>query len=135
MFQWHNMCLLFYFHIFRPCNSCHTVRCPQTGYVLVGTLGIGHLPDGRIKQWLANCVFLSMFRIMGRVFSNVVSYHNLHNRPKSDGICVANHTSPIDCIVLAQDGCYSFVSQVYGTQQDIGCEVGELGVSFSHESL
>ncbi|KAA0202377.1 hypothetical protein HAZT_HAZT010899 [Hyalella azteca] len=81
-----------------------------TIYLVLGCAVIGQMPDGRIKRWLANCMFLSMFRIMARGFSNVVYYHNTHNRPRSDGICVANHTSPIDCIVLAQDGCFSFVS-------------------------
>lgn len=32
------------------------------------------------------------------------------NKPKNGGICVANHTSPIDVIILASDGCYAMVS-------------------------
>ncbi|XP_018421491.1 PREDICTED: glycerol-3-phosphate acyltransferase 3 isoform X2 [Nanorana parkeri] len=36
------------------------------------------------------------------------------NRPKKGGICVANHTSPIDIIILANDGCYAMVGQVHG---------------------
>lgn len=31
------------------------------------------------------------------------------NKPKNGGICVANHTSPIDVIILASDGCYAMV--------------------------
>lgn len=31
------------------------------------------------------------------------------NKPKNGGICVANHTTPIDVIILANDGCYSMV--------------------------
>lgn len=31
------------------------------------------------------------------------------NKPKNGGICVANHTTPIDVIILANDGCYSLV--------------------------
>ncbi|ROL47516.1 Glycerol-3-phosphate acyltransferase 4 [Anabarilius grahami] len=36
------------------------------------------------------------------------------NRPKKGGICVANHTSPIDIVILANDGCYAMVGQVHG---------------------
>lgn len=32
------------------------------------------------------------------------------NKPKNGGICVANHTSPIDVLILASDGCYAMVS-------------------------
>ena len=31
------------------------------------------------------------------------------NRPRNGGICVANHTSPIDVIILARDGYYAMV--------------------------
>uniref|UniRef100_A0A672RKB3 Phospholipid/glycerol acyltransferase domain-containing protein n=1 Tax=Sinocyclocheilus grahami TaxID=75366 RepID=A0A672RKB3_SINGR len=49
----------------------------------------------------------------------IVSYmshgmHNRENRPKKGGICVANHTSPIDIVILANDGCYAMVGQVHG---------------------
>lgn len=37
--------------------------------------------------------------------------HNRENRPKKGGICVANHTSPIDIVILANDGCYAMVSR------------------------
>ncbi|XP_018109969.1 glycerol-3-phosphate acyltransferase 4 S homeolog isoform X2 [Xenopus laevis] len=36
------------------------------------------------------------------------------NRPRNGGICVANHTSPIDVIILASDGYYAMVGQVHG---------------------
>lgn len=35
------------------------------------------------------------------------------NKPKNGGICVANHTSPIDVIILASDGCYAMVMPVF----------------------
>lgn len=34
------------------------------------------------------------------------------NKPKNGGICVANHTTPIDVIILANDGCYSLVEHL-----------------------
>ncbi|KAM6205687.1 glycerol-3-phosphate acyltransferase 3-like isoform 3-T5 [Sarcoramphus papa] len=36
------------------------------------------------------------------------------NRPQEGGICVANHTSPLDVLILASDGCYSLVGQAHG---------------------
>lgn len=36
-------------------------------------------------------------------------YYCRENRPKKGGICVANHTSPIDIVILANDGCYAMV--------------------------
>lgn len=40
----------------------------------------------------------------------VVSPFSSENKPKNGGICVANHTSPIDVIILASDGCYAMVT-------------------------
>uniref|UniRef100_A0A8C4VQF5 Glycerol-3-phosphate acyltransferase 3 n=1 Tax=Gopherus evgoodei TaxID=1825980 RepID=A0A8C4VQF5_9SAUR len=36
------------------------------------------------------------------------------NRPQKGGICVANHTSPIDVLILTNDGCYAMVGQAHG---------------------
>ncbi|EPY76870.1 1-acylglycerol-3-phosphate O-acyltransferase 9 [Camelus ferus] len=35
-------------------------------------------------------------------------------KPQKGGICVANHTSPIDVLILTMDGCYAMVGQVHG---------------------
>lgn len=35
--------------------------------------------------------------------------NNRENKPKKGGICVANHTSPIDIVILCNDGCYAMV--------------------------
>lgn len=42
-----------------------------------------------------------------------VSPHR-ENKPRKGGICVANHTSPIDVVILANDGCYAMVSLING---------------------
>lgn len=34
------------------------------------------------------------------------------NRPRKGGICVANHTSPIDIVILCNDGCYAMVCEI-----------------------
>lgn len=48
------------------------------------------------------------FGILSSALSSVVTYHNPENMPKN-GICVANHTSPIDVLMLMCDNCYSLV--------------------------
>ena len=40
-----------------------------------------------------------------------IKFHNKENRPKTDGICVANHTSPIDVVILSVDRPYALVGQ------------------------
>ncbi|XP_066986944.1 glycerol-3-phosphate acyltransferase 3 isoform X1 [Macrobrachium rosenbergii] len=75
---------------------------------------IGFLPEGKLKRKASNRVFLTCFRVLCRGVSGVITYHNTHNRPQTDGICVANHTTPIDILVLACDGCYSYVGQRHG---------------------
>merc|ERR1719219_3246907 len=50
------------------------------------------------------------FQILGGVLSAVITYHNSENKPKR-GICVANHTSPIDVVVLACDNAYALIGQ------------------------
>ena len=39
----------------------------------------------------------------------MVTVHNEENKPRG-GICVANHTSPIDIVMLAGDNVFSLVS-------------------------
>ncbi|XP_029411196.1 glycerol-3-phosphate acyltransferase 3 isoform X2 [Nannospalax galili] len=52
--------------------------------LIIGTTLVGQLPDSR------------------------------QYRPQKGGICVANHTSPIDVLILTTDGCYAMVGQVHG---------------------
>uniref|UniRef100_A0A6I8QU10 Glycerol-3-phosphate acyltransferase 3 n=1 Tax=Xenopus tropicalis TaxID=8364 RepID=A0A6I8QU10_XENTR len=68
----------------------------------------------RMKNWFSELVHLMCCRICARALSSAIQYHNKENKPKKGGICVANHTSPIDIIILANDGCYAMVGQVHG---------------------
>ena len=61
---------------------------------------------GPIYNWAA----LTCFRILSRSFSGVIRFHNKQYRPNSDGICVANHTTPIDVVVLSCDRSYALVT-------------------------
>ena len=77
---------------------------------------VGHLPDGEIKKTLHYHVYTSCFQIIGGSLSAVITFHNTENKPKK-GICVANHTSPIDVLILACDNAYALVSNVHGYNQ------------------
>ena len=55
-----------------------------------------------------------LHRILSRVFSAIITYHNTEYRPKLGTICVANHTSPIDVIILSTDNSYSMIGQRHG---------------------
>jgi glycerol-3-phosphate O-acyltransferase 3/4 len=74
---------------------------------------VGHLPDSNIKKTLHYHVYTSCFQILGGSLSAVITYHNMGNKPKR-GICVANHTSPIDVLILACDNAYALIGQMHG---------------------
>lgn len=69
---------------------------------------VGYVPDGRFKQQLNRFVSIMCFGVLSGALSAVITYHNQENQPKT-GICVANHTSPIDVLILMCDNCYSLV--------------------------
>lgn len=55
-----------------------------------------------------------LHRILSRVVSAIITHHNVQYRPKRGSICVANHTSPIDVIILSTDNSYSMIGQKHG---------------------
>lgn len=77
--------------------------------LVVGTTVVGYLPNGRFKEFLSKHVHLMCYRICVRALTAIITYHDRENRPRNGGICVANHTSPIDVIILASDGYYAMV--------------------------
>lgn len=81
----------------------------QLTYLLVTTALIGLLPFQRLRKFLYEYAALTCFRILSRSFSVIVQFHNLENRPRSDGICVANHTTPVDVVILQIDRTYALV--------------------------
>ncbi|XP_051540011.1 glycerol-3-phosphate acyltransferase 4 isoform X1 [Myxocyprinus asiaticus] len=82
--------------------------------LVVLTSIVGLFPNGRMKNYLSDKVHLMCYRICVRALTAIITYHDSENKPKNGGICVANHTSPIDVIILASDGCYAMVGQVHG---------------------
>jgi len=82
-------------------------------YMAIGMTLIGPVKEGPFKRWLNHQVTTSCFQVLGGAISAVITYHNTENRPKS-GICVANHTSPIDVCMLASDTAYALTGQKHG---------------------
>ncbi|XP_050359550.1 glycerol-3-phosphate acyltransferase 4 isoform X2 [Nymphalis io] len=79
-------------------------------WLIVCTACVGTLPDGKLKQRVNNALSVVCFNFLSRCISAVITYHNSDHKPCS-GICVANHTSPIDVLVLMCDSCYSLIGQ------------------------
>uniref|UniRef100_A0A8C1GRU9 Glycerol-3-phosphate acyltransferase 4 n=1 Tax=Cyprinus carpio TaxID=7962 RepID=A0A8C1GRU9_CYPCA len=91
-----------------------TLAFTGVGLLVVLTSIVGLFPNGRMKNYLSDKVHLMCYRICIRALTAIITYHDSENKPKNGGICVANHTSPIDVIILASDGCYAMVGQVHG---------------------
>ena len=72
---------------------------------------VGCIPEGPTKRWMVKMVLIQCFNMLSSALSSVINYHNIENRPLN-GICVANHTSPIDVLMLMCDSCYSLVSRL-----------------------
>lgn len=83
-------------------------------WLVIGTTLVGFLPENSAKTWLSELVHLTCYRICARGLSATIRYHNKENKPQKGGICVANHTTPIDVVILANDGCYAMVGQIHG---------------------
>ncbi|KAH8333256.1 hypothetical protein KR074_003698 [Drosophila pseudoananassae] len=82
-------------------------------WLTVCTAAVGYLKDGPYKRQVVNKVLSMCFGVLSSAISAVITYHNEENRPSS-GICVANHTSPIDVLVLMCDSTYSLIGQRHG---------------------
>jgi glycerol-3-phosphate O-acyltransferase 3/4 len=68
------------------------------------------LPWSNARRWCYDWAARTCFRILSRSISAVITFHNRELRPKSDGICVANHTTPIDVFILSCDKTYAMVT-------------------------
>ncbi|XP_055635529.1 glycerol-3-phosphate acyltransferase 3 isoform X2 [Toxorhynchites rutilus septentrionalis] len=82
-------------------------------WLTICTALVGCLPEGSTKRRMVKMVLIQCFGVLSSAISSVVNYHNIENRPLS-GICVANHTSPIDVLMLMCDNCYSLIGQRHG---------------------
>lgn len=86
-----------------------------TGLVwLISTMSlIGILP----KSWRHppyRLMSLMSFRMLACGLTSRLAFHNRQYRAQLGDICVANHTSPLDVVLLACDNCYALVGQRHG---------------------
>ncbi|BFZ01331.1 hypothetical protein BsWGS_04369 [Bradybaena similaris] len=89
------------------------IMCLWVVWLVVSTAFIGYLKDSSFKLKLYSYASLMCFRILCRAFSGVIRYHNRENMAKN-GICVANHTSPVDVVMLSCDNTYALIGQAHG---------------------
>ena len=74
------------------------------------TAFIGLLPWIKLRNILYKYAAKVSFRIMARAVSADVTFHNRQYKAKNDGICVANHSTPWDAVMLSCDNTYALVS-------------------------
>lgn len=89
------------------------ICCFGVCWLTLCTALVGYVKNGPFKQKLNRYISIMCFGILSNALSAVITYHNEENRPKT-GICVANHTSPIDVLTLMCDNCYSLIGQRHG---------------------
>lgn len=80
-------------------------------WLVTCTFLVGLIPIPWMKRLIYHYISVMSFRILSRSFSAVITYHDSQNKAKPGGICVANHTSPIDVIILHCNNAYALVGQ------------------------
>lgn len=78
---------------------------------VVGNTFVSLLPEYLFKKWWNRHVSLCSFSIWTTSMSTLINIHFPENRPLSNGICVANHTTPVDTVFLASDNVYTLTGQ------------------------
>lgn len=53
-------------------------------------------------------------RMIASALTAVINIHHEKNRAKCGSVCVANHTTPVDIVMLAVDNCFTLVGQKHG---------------------
>lgn len=79
--------------------------------MIITTALIGGIPDSALKRWINARAYIIAFRIMARSLTSVIRIYNPEYRPARGSVCVANHTTPCDVLILSTDNCYSLVSE------------------------
>lgn len=74
---------------------------------------VGFLNEGAVKRAIYEKVSIWCFNFLSCALSAVITFHNKENIPKC-GICVANHTTPVDVMVLHCDNSYALIGQRHG---------------------
>lgn len=79
-------------------------------FLLMSSSVIGLVPNCFLKRWLNEKSMQLWMTIGANSFSAVIRTHDTQNKAKG-GICVANHTSPIDVMILGTDNVYAMIGQ------------------------
>ncbi|XP_065574160.1 glycerol-3-phosphate acyltransferase 3-like [Artemia franciscana] len=82
-------------------------------FLVISTGIIGCFPDCKLKRLAYNKTLCPIFRILSLSLGGTITFHNRSYKPTSQGICVANHTSVIDVVILATSQSYSLYGQSY----------------------
>ncbi|ULT81620.1 hypothetical protein L3Y34_011539 [Caenorhabditis briggsae] len=88
-----------------------TIFCIGLVFLISSTALIGLVPVGSWKKKLNHKCMLICYRILSRSLTAVVYFHDEHYKAERQGICVANHTSPIDALILSIDNVYALIGQ------------------------
>uniref|UniRef100_A0A1I8A0C5 PlsC domain-containing protein n=1 Tax=Steinernema glaseri TaxID=37863 RepID=A0A1I8A0C5_9BILA len=80
-------------------------------FLIFSTAIIGLVPEGELKRNMNKRCMLICHRILSRSLSAVVYFHDQRNKASEGGICVANHTSPLDVTILSTDNVYALIGQ------------------------
>jgi glycerol-3-phosphate O-acyltransferase 3/4 len=83
-------------------------------WMLCSAVFLKYFPRDDAKLRYGFYINIVLHRILSRVFSAIITYHDIEYRAKSGSICVANHTSPIDVIILSTDNSFSMIGQKHG---------------------
>ncbi|CAF4708488.1 unnamed protein product [Rotaria sp. Silwood1] len=83
-------------------------------WMLGSAVFLQYFPGKDAKLRYGFYINIVLHRILSRVFSAIITYHNTEHRAKCGSICVANHTSPIDVIILSTDNSFSMIGQKQG---------------------
>lgn len=102
------MALLFRYSLLVPLRTVGCAGCMLLLTVLTSVLG--QLPEYSFKRGLVHGLLRLCCRLTTCCIPVVRRLHNVEHRPHT-GICVCNHTSPLDVLMLTCDVHYSLTGQ------------------------
>lgn len=71
-------------------------------------------PDSELKRTISELASLVTFRVFALCISAVINTHNVQWKPRKGGVCVANHTTPADAVILSTETAFSLIGQRHG---------------------
>lgn len=83
-------------------------------WMMCSAVFLKYFPIQNAKLRYGFYINIVLHRILSRVFSAIITFHHTEHRAKRGSICVANHTSPIDVIILSTDNSFSMIGQKHG---------------------